>query len=133
MIVNTLFALILVILSAVLMRSHWRSWLDNREEEKDERGWGFCWRQFRRRMQASAMIGIIGGAIFVGQYLSISVGALVYWMIVVFLGLWILLLGFADLLSTRLYIAELRREQIIQHARLRAEMRKRQGGEGNEE
>ena len=78
------------------------------------------------------MIGIIGVAVFVGQNLSISVGALVYWMIVAFLVLWVLLLGLADLLSTRLYVGELRRDQLIQYARLRAEMRKSQGSEGDD-
>ena len=75
--------------------------------ELDAREQNFRRRQYRRRLQTSAMLGVLGGAILVGQLLiawpaSESVLVL-YWTGVFLLVLWLALLALADMAATRLY------------------------------
>ena len=121
--VNTLFGLSLVVISAVLLWWHTNNWqvAKSRIEKDSERL--YTWRQFRRRVQASSMLGVVGIAVVLGQYIPISPTALIYWFIVVLVVLWIILLALADLVSTRLYLEEIRRDTIVEQALLREEMR----------
>ena len=71
------------------------------------------------------MIGIVGLAVLVGQFLSVSIGALLYWLIVALFVLWIVLLAMADMIVTRMYLAGSCRNVQFDQARLCAELQRR--------
>lgn len=90
---------------------HVRSWRERSSDESlsaDERR--YYRRQFARRLQTSGLIVLIGILLPVGDGL-ISKETwrnhpgwfAVYWMVVLALAMWVLALGFGDLLSTRLH------------------------------
>lgn len=75
------------------------------------------------------MIGMVGLAVLYGQTLSVSVGALVYWLVVVLVVLWIILLALADVLATRMHLARVRRDMMVEQACLDAELRRSRGAD----
>jgi hypothetical protein len=94
----------------------------------------FAASQYRRRVQTSAMIGLVGVLLFAGQWVEHPIGVLVYWLAVVLLVVWIMLLALADVVATRTHFSRLRRGSLVEHARLQAELhlaRKRQQASGN--
>lgn len=96
----------LVLLGGWFMSQHWRSWRDQSRDaslEPSERE--YFRRQFRRRMQASGQMLVIGILVPVGDWISwdrddASLFA-VYWLAVLALTCWVLLLAVADLAATR--------------------------------
>ena len=121
--VNTLFGLFLVVISAALLWWHTNNWRVAKSRIEKDSDRLHAWRQFRRRVQASSMLGVVGVAVVLGQYIPISPMALIYWFIVVLVVLWIILLALADLVSTHLYLEEIRRDTIVEQTLLREEMR----------
>ena len=97
------------------------------------------YRRYRRRMQMSAMLMIVGLLVGVGELLGDwrkHPGPFaVYWGGVLLLLLWVVLLGFADMLSTaahsRIALAELRYKQRALEQRL-AEFKQRRVSNGRE-
>lgn len=97
----------LVLLGGWFMRLHLTAWrrhsLDASLEAAELE---FFRRQFRRRMQASGIILVIGVMLPIGDSLipwrrqDASVATL-YWLLVLALTCWVLLLAMGDLLSTR--------------------------------
>ena len=60
--------------------------------------------RYRRRMQTSGMIVVLGVMLAVGDAAIWSLGPLVatiYWIVVIAMGGWLLLLGVGDLLTVR--------------------------------
>ena len=123
-----LVALLLIVSSAALMVWHVRTWRRLRQEESSEREQDFRRRQFRRRMQTSAMLGVLGAAILVGQLLLPVIHSrmflVIYWSGVLVLVFWIALLAIADVVATSFYYSREKSEFVIQHAKLQAEARK---------
>jgi len=119
---TTAFSVLLVVLSGVLIVSHRRAWRRVEEEDRDEKQREFARRQKRRRIQASGMIGIVGAAMFVGQFLAnmpLLMGF--YWSGVILLVLWFLILAIADVVATQQHYSRLRRDIMIEEAKLQAE------------
>jgi len=125
MLANIFFALFLIGLSAVLFLRHWQQWRNR--DRLDPRDADFFRRQLRRRVQTSAMIGMVGLAVLYGQTLSVSVGALAYWLVVVLVVLWIMLLALADVFATRMHLSRMRRDVLVEQACLEAELRRSRG------
>ena len=127
-------ALLLCGSSAGLIAWHIRAWrrLQGREIGEGERN--FRRRQYRRRMQTSAMLGVLGAAIFIGQLLMIWVPSqrflVVYWSGVVLLVFWVAILALADMTATGFYYSREKNENLVEHARLRAELRRAAGNRG---
>ena len=118
-------SLLLLGLSGFLLDMHRRSWRaaeqDGSLSERDRR---FAQSQYRRRMQASAIIGVLGAAIGVWPlvrqrpwpmliYAASLAGACVC----------ILLLAAIDVLATRQYYARLRNEQLAAQVKLARELK----------
>jgi hypothetical protein len=120
------FGLLLCALSAGLIAWHVRAWkrLQGAEIEPGERN--FRRRQYRRRMQTSAMLGVLGAAIFIGQLLMIWVTSqaflVVYWGGVVVLVLWLALLALADMAATGFYYSRVKSNYVVERARLQGEL-----------
>ncbi len=121
-------AVLLVVASAGLIVWHIRTWNQFAAEEPGERELKFRRRQYRRRLQTSTMIGLLGVAIFVGQLLLDTVHSqkfhVYYWIGVLLLVLWILLLAIGDMVATSFYYSRERSDFAVQHAKLQAELRK---------
>lgn len=91
----------LLVLSAVLIRMHrrsWRRWQQDRHLAEGERS--FYRRQFRRRVQVAILLMVIGVMIAVGDKWipwQRAPGLFTfYWMLIVVLALWIVMLAIGD-------------------------------------
>ncbi|NIL96213.1 MAG: hypothetical protein GTO53_02665 [Planctomycetales bacterium] len=127
------FALFLVAISAGLVIAHLHSWRGERAKDQTPGGHEavYAWRKFRRRMQASLMIGLTGVAIVVGNWLPadpLLYG--IYWAAVILAVFWIVLLALADLIHTRRHFQRLRDQQLVEQAQLGQQLRQHQF-EGN--
>ncbi len=123
-----LVALVLVATSVALVVRHVRVWKRLNGEGLEERELDFRRRQFRRRVQTSAMIGLLGVAIVVGQLLLDFVKSprflVYYWIGVLAILLWILLLAVADMMATSAHYSRERSDLAVGHAKLQLELRK---------
>lgn len=126
-----------------LIRQHMVSWQRCKDDaELDEPDRDFFRRQFRRRMQTSGMVVLLGLMLPVGDGLLVwgrqPLAATIFWLGVLLLTLWIMALAVGDWLLTRIHcrgtVAAVehlnRKKQELEDevARLRAQ---RQNGHGN--
>lgn len=129
-----LFGTALFVLGLCLMRWHVSSWraqkhdLNLADEQRDH-----YYRRYRRRMQASGLIALLGVLLPVGVALPVLKQApglwSVYWVGVLLLSLWVILLGIGDFFSTvshsRTALTEIRARQRALERQL-SELRGRQ-------
>jgi hypothetical protein len=123
MISSFLFAGFLVGLAGLMMVLHWRKWrwlrtLTLADKERD-----FFFRQFRRRMQSSAMIGTVGIAIAVGVWIVDPWLSALFWGLVFLAVLWTLLLALADMFSNRAFFQRMQDEQLAEGLALKKELK----------
>lgn len=85
----------------------------------------FAWRQFRRRVQASLMIGIVGIAIFGGQFLESPTMIATFWAGVIFLLLWIVALAMADILATQQHFGRVHRDHVAEQMQIQVDILRR--------
>jgi hypothetical protein len=87
-------------------------------------------RQFRRRMQTSAMLGLVGIGMLVGGLLIAWPARpwLIFtvWGGVMVLVVWLGLLAVAEIVATRYYFGRLKQDYLVEQARLQAELRRLQ-------
>jgi len=126
--ITILFGLALSGIAAAMLVQHVRVWrMASRDTTLNAAERDFRQRQFRRRMQSSGMLGVIGLLIVVAQVLMslrvapwLSVGT---WGIILILLLWLCLLALADILATQAYFGRQRQEVMLEQTKLRAQMR----------
>lgn len=132
---TALFSVLLLAAAAGLMVSHTRTWRAAQADPVEPKELRYRQNQFRRRMQTSAMLGVLGAAIFIGYVLTPWIGsklfAMIYWGAVLLLVLWMALLAVADMVATKFHFTRLKTDYMVEQAKLRAEMRKIQSVEGN--
>jgi hypothetical protein len=114
-------AVALVAIGVSMMSSHVRGWRRQQSDPTlDERDLVYYRRRYRRRMQISAIIAILGVLIGMGDALlpfqrRHPLPTSLYWIGVLLLTGWVMLLGFGDLLSTAAYgraeLARVRQKQ----------------------
>jgi hypothetical protein len=94
-------------------------------------------RQYRRRMQASAIIGIVGIALFVGITFFLGEQSLIpwvedvvviftYWLAVVLITIWMALLALVDVWATRRYLNCIHENDLLEQTKLHAELHRLQ-------
>jgi hypothetical protein len=127
-------SLTLLGLSGALIDSHRRSWRDALEKaDLPERVRRFVLAQYRRRLQASGMIGVIGALVAVWPLVPRLPGPMMFYVAVLLAGCgWIMLLAVLDLFATRHHFRRLRDEQMTAHLQIILEM-KGQGKMTNDE
>jgi len=130
-----LFAAGLWVVSALLISTHLVAWRKVRDREVDDRDREFAWRQFRRRIQASSMLAIVGLGIVLGGWVRPREQPALFvtiWAVVAVIVLWMVLLAAADALATRAHLMSSIRRERHEAARFSTEMyrRGRQGGNG---
>jgi membrane protein implicated in regulation of membrane protease activity len=127
------FSLLLLLASGTLMLMHWRSWNNYRQQDLPQTDFHFRRRQFRRRMQSSAMIGIIGIALFFGAMLFLGHESLipwfedpviifVYWAAVFFITVWMALLALVDIWASQRYVNRILETDLLEQTKLHAEL-----------
>ncbi len=84
----------------------------------------FRQRQFRRRMQTTAMLALLAVSLPIGQWLvpHWPQGGVVFWALVLFLLAWVVLLALADLWATKFYYGRLRDRNQLEQTRLKAQL-----------
>jgi hypothetical protein len=110
------------------MAWHVVAWRRGRAQDLEDREREFRHRQFVRRMQTSAMLGLLGVAIITGQVLTprlhSKLFAMLFWGCVLVLVLWMGLLALADIIATQHHFGRLRTDNIVERAKLQAEARR---------
>jgi hypothetical protein len=127
--------LFLLLCAAGLMTLHVRTWRRARRQELQSDDLDYGRRQYRRRMQTSAMLGLLAVAIFVGQLVTARIESKLfvfgYWGGVLLLVVWVALLAVVDLLATKHHFSRMRHTYLVEHAKLQAELRRFQTSRGN--
>lgn len=138
-ILSTSVGITLVALGVVLLRSHRRTWRRQQNDASLEDSERIHFhKRFRRRMQASGLIALLGVLIPLGdlalpvllpQQQFPAVFA-VFWPAVLLLTLWVIVLAFADMLATsahaRIALNRVQRKQRELHQQI-AEIKRRSG------
>jgi hypothetical protein len=130
---SALFSLLLLGVSVVLMYLHWRAWKVFQQGELPPAEFDYRRRQFRRRMQASGMIGIVGLALFAGVAFFLGRESLVpwiedlvvivtYWFAVLLVTVWMFLLAFVDMWATRRYLTRICEDDLLAQTRFHADL-----------
>jgi hypothetical protein len=118
------FTLFVVLSAAGLMAWHVRAWRASARSADDQEEFLYHRRQFRRRMQTSAMLGVLGVGVLVGRLLMNlplpRVFLLSYWAGVLLLLVWLALLALVDIWATKFYFGRLRDRVRLEQAQLRA-------------
>lgn len=100
----------LILLGAWLIRWHRAAWGQHRAQQSsaDDRERRHFRLQFRRRIQVSALLILLGIMIPIGDWLMVQrrnpLWITVFWIVVLALAMWIMLLAAIDWLSTRMYV-----------------------------
>lgn len=123
---------LLVLASLWMIKMHvgtWRTIAGDDSREPHELN--YHRRQYRRRMQTSGILGLLGIMILVGHFVRPPMAALLvvlYWSTALLMVSWLLILACFDAISTRLYFRRMRRraesQETLNEARLRREKQK---------
>lgn len=114
----------LVLGSLVLLGWHVKSWREADHGGLAQRDYLFFRRQFRRRMQSSGMLGIIGLLIFGHLWVSDNTMLALYWTGVLGLLVWTVLLAASDLVASRLHYSSQVADHKTEHLLLKREIEK---------
>jgi hypothetical protein len=127
--------------AAGLMVWHVRAWRAQRQRKLEPEEREFFRRQFRRRVQTSALLAVVAGALPLGQWIAQMAAeqadaawakwAFAFWGLVILLLAWVAMLALADLWSSRLFFGRLRQRFWLEKTRLDAELRRIHGVGGN--
>lgn len=119
---------VLLAASLWLIWWHWERLAAVESDEKLEgRERDHLRRRYRRRIQTSTLLGVVGVAILGGRLFppdQARLANVIYWFCLTLLVLWMALLGVADIIATRLYFGRLRRNVEIQRTALEAQLRR---------
>ena len=91
-----------------------------REQESSELQ--FVRRQLRRRAQASGMIVVLGLAIAAAESIESHIIGVLYWSAILLGILWIGLVALADMIATQYHFRSKRNAQVVEQAKLRAQL-----------
>ena len=105
------FAGLLLVASWGLMWWHLREWRSATAHATDDSDLQAATTTYRRRMQAATLIGLLSGAVFVGQWVrEADRWAAGYWLGVLALVAWLIFLALADAVASFRRLSTLRAE-----------------------
>ena len=122
MLPTLLFSAAIVFGSVVLLAWHVKAWREADHGGLAERDYEFFRRQFRRRMQASGMLGMIGLLILGHLWVSDNTMLALYWTGVLGLLVWTMLLAASDFAASRLHYGPQVAQQQTEHLLLNREI-----------
>ena len=109
--------------AAALMCWHVRAWRATRSRKLEPTEEDYHRRQYRRRMQTSAMLGVLAVALLTGQLLDPPPHIAIWYLGgMLFLVVWLVLLALLDITATKYHFGRLRHDYLIKQAQLRAEL-----------
>lgn len=129
------FSAFLLLSAGGLCLWHARTWrhFDRSLPEGEDRD--FRYRQFRRRMQTSGMLGVLGLVILVGRllidWIVPPIWITLWWIGVLVVLAWLTLLALVDIWATRHHFSRLRHHYLLEEVKLRAELERLRRREGN--
>jgi hypothetical protein len=117
-------SLFLAAAAIFLVRSHVRSWRAARQQDLSPAEFDFHRRQFRRRMQASGWLGVLAVAILGGSVLRPGSLFVFVWFGIFLAVVWVTILALADMVATRRHFDLVRHDNLVEEAKLQAEIRR---------
>jgi hypothetical protein len=118
------FGALLVVLSLLLLAIHWNSWRKADHGGLSEREQDFHRRQFRRRIQSSGMLGLVGLLMLGSLWIEETWAQAMLWTGLLFALLWVIAMALLDYWASRTHYG---RDQVLNTAEmevLKAEIRK---------
>jgi uncharacterized membrane protein YesL len=132
---SLLISILLLSASLGLMYWHARTWRWARTAALLPNELDFYRRQFRRRMQTSAMLGILALIIFTGDFLTRWLHSellfTIYLFTMLLLVIWVVVLAAVDIWATQYHFAKLRQKCFIEQSKLQAEIQRVKSVRGN--
>ena len=126
---------VLLLAALAMLYSHLRAWRECQRLPLEDDELDYRRRQFRRRMQSSAMLGLLGVGLGVGQALTLWIPSPlwtgVFWAAMLLGLIWVGLLALADAWATRHFYGRRRHQCLIERVALEAQLRRIQEGRGN--
>ena len=110
--------------SLVLLAWHVKAWREADHGGLSERDYEFFRRQYRRRMQSSGMLGIIGLLILGHLWVRDNSMLALYWTGVLGLLVWPVLLAASDFAASRVHYGSQVADQQTEHLLLKREIEK---------
>jgi hypothetical protein len=118
-------SLALLAVCGLLLDSHRRTWQHARDsDDLSPREKRYALSQYRRRMQASGTIGLVGAAIAVGPLVPHRPEPMTLYLAALLAGCaWIMLMAMLDFWATRQHYHRIRSEQMTAQVQLARELR----------
>jgi hypothetical protein len=121
---SLLFAAFLLAVATALIVWHVLAWRRADHGGLADADHRFYRHQFRRRVQASALLGLVGLLSLVDLWIEDVTTRVVLWCFILLIVLWALLLAAADWLASRLHFDKLLSANAVEHALLKREIEK---------
>jgi hypothetical protein len=106
----------------------WR-WSQRQDLTPKERS--FRWRQFRRRIQTSAMLAVLAAVLFIESWVTSPVFKLALGVGMLVLVCWLAALAVTDFVATRHHLARLRDGYLVEQVKLEVEAKRLRSLHGN--
>lgn len=129
--ITQLVALAILLAAGALAYWHLRIRRVHRESDLTPAQRDFYHRQFRRRIQVSAMLGILAVMLAAESWLTQPLAYVLIGLGMLLLLLWIMLLAVMDAVATRFHFERLRGDYLVERAKLEAEARRLRAAGGN--
>lgn len=126
-----LFPLFVAVSAVGLMAWHVWTWRWSRRQDFGPKERKFRWRQFRRRIQTSAMLGFLAVVLFVESWVASPVFKLALGVGMLVLVVWLAALAVSDFVATRHHLSRLRDGYLVEQVKLEAEARRLRSLQGN--
>ncbi len=117
-----LLAIALLLMAAGLVWRHLHVWRRAKATVRDPEERIFAWRQCRRRVQSSVMLGLLPVGMLIEPWITSSIGKLVLGLVMLFLLGWLLLLVVFDYLLVHLHYRRLHRRCVADQIKFHAEI-----------
>jgi small-conductance mechanosensitive channel len=116
------FAISLLAVAAALIAWHLLAWRKADHGGLTDEDYRFYRSQFRRRMQTSALLGVMGLLALGDLWITGTVARAALWSVMFLLLVWVLLLAAADWLASRLHFDKLLSASAVEHELLKREI-----------
>src|SRR5690349_5435144 len=112
---------LLLVVSIVLIRRHVMAWRRADMHTINPATRDFCWRQFRRRVQTSGLVGTIGVMLAAAELVPSPHAKLACWGFAVLFCGWMILLAVADMVATRTFFMQREQQAFLEELRKKAD------------
>jgi uncharacterized membrane protein YkgB len=125
---SVLLAAILLACACGLMVWHLRAWRASKAQGLEQAEYDYRRLQFRRRMQTTAMLGLMAVALPIGLLVMQwwPKAGVFFWGGVLLLVVWVVLLALADVWATSLHYGRVQTNFTVEQAKLQAEVHRMQ-------